>query len=100
MSRKVGTPPFHLFATGLALGVYALFVRLCDAGSLRVGALRTLGQNPLVAYLLDGQIGGIVSGLWPEGGGWPWALAGASVRFMLTYLPVRLLEARRIFLRL
>jgi predicted acyltransferase len=100
MSRRLGTPPFHLFATGLALGVYALFVRLSDAGSFRFGVLRTFGLNPLAAYFLDGTMGGIVAGFWPEGGGWPWAMAGASLTFALTYLPVRLMEARRIFLRL
>jgi hypothetical protein len=61
--------------------------------------LRTLGQNPLIAYLLDG-IGGAVSDGWSEGGGWPWALAGVAVRFTVTYVPVRLLEWRRIYLRL
>jgi predicted acyltransferase len=100
MSRHVGTPPFHLFSTGLALAVYAGFVRLSDSGGLRVGLLRTLGQNPLVAYLLDGVVVGAVSDVWPTGGGWPTALAGALAALTLTYLPVRLLERRRIFLRL
>jgi hypothetical protein len=59
-----------------------------------------LGQNPLIAYLLDGLVGGLVSAFWPESGGWPWALAGSAVRFGLTYGPVRLLEWRRIYLRL
>ena len=59
-----------------------------------------MGQNPLIAYLLDGVVGGLVSDFWPEGGSWPWALAGLAVRFGLTYAPVRLLEWRRIYLRL
>jgi hypothetical protein len=59
-----------------------------------------LGQNPLIAYLLDGLIGGLVSDFWPEGGGWLWALAGSAVRFGLTYAPVRILEWQRIYLRL
>jgi hypothetical protein len=85
--------------TANALG-YAVFVLLCDAWIARVGVLRTFGQNPLIAYLLDGSLGGLVSDFWPEGGGLSWALAGAAVRFALTYLPVRLLEWRRIYLRL
>jgi predicted acyltransferase len=100
MSRTLGTPPFHLFATGLALGVFALLVRCCDVGGFRVGVLRTFGQNPLIAYIIHMNIGGIISSIWPEGGGWPVALAGATVRFALEYVPVRLLEWRRIFLRL
>jgi hypothetical protein len=59
-----------------------------------------LGQNPLIAYLLDGLIGGTVSDFWPEGGGWLGALTGSAVDFAVTYGPVRLLEWRRIYLRL
>jgi predicted acyltransferase len=100
MSRHLATPTFMLTATGFGLLGYAVFVLLCDAWIVRVGVLRTFGQNPLIAYLLDGSLGGLVSEFWPEGGGLSWALAGAAVRFALTYLPVRLLEWRRIYLRL
>jgi predicted acyltransferase len=100
MSRHLGTPPFHLFATGLALGVLALLVRCCDLGGLQVGVLRTFGQNPLIAYILHMQLGGAIASVWPETGGWPVALAGAMVRFACEYLTMRLLERRRIFLRL
>jgi hypothetical protein len=100
LSRRLATPTFMLTAIGFGLIVYAAFVWLCDAGSFRLGVLRTLGQNPLIAYLLDGTIGGMVCGSWTEGGGWPWALAGAAARFTVTYGPVRLLEWRRIYLRL
>ena len=100
MSRHVGTLPFHLFATGLALGVYAVLVRWCDVGGFRLGVLRTFGQNPLIAYIIHMNVGGAFANVWPESGGWPMALAGATLRFALEYLPVRLLEWRRIFLRL
>jgi predicted acyltransferase len=100
LSRWLATPMFMLTAIGFGLMLYAAFVRLCDTGTLRLGVLRTLGQNPLIAYLLDGGIGGLVSDFWPEGGGLPGALMGAAVAFALTYLPVRLLEWRRIYLRL
>jgi hypothetical protein len=100
LSRRLVTPTFVLAATGFGLIVYAAFVWLCDAGTFRLGVLRTLGQNPLIAYLLDGAMGGLVSGFWPETGGWRWELAGSALRFALTYAPVRLLEWRRIYLRL
>jgi predicted acyltransferase len=100
MSRRLTTPTFMLTTTGFGLIIYAVFVVLCDAGTFRLGVLRTLGQNPLIAYLLDPLIGELVSRLWPEGGGWPWALAESALRFSLTYLSVRLLEWRRIYLRL
>jgi hypothetical protein len=100
MSRRLATPTFVLAAAGFGLIVYAAFVWLCDAGTIGLGVFRTLGQNPLIAYLLDGWTGGLVSGFWPETGGWPWALAGSALLFGLTYVPVRLLEWRRIYLRL
>jgi predicted acyltransferase len=99
MSRHLATPTFMLAATGFGLLVYAVFVFLCDAWILRVGVLRTLGQNPLIAYLLD-MLSSAIDEFWPVGGGLSWALSGAAVRFALTYLPVRLLEWRRIYLRL
>src|SRR5262249_58603348 len=98
LSRRLATPTFLLTAIGFGLVVYAAFVWLCDAGTFRVGVLRTLGLNPLIAYLLDG-IGGGVSGGWSEGGGWPWALAGSPVRFAVAYVPVRLLGWRASSLR-
>jgi hypothetical protein len=100
MSRRLATPTFQLTATGFGLLAYAVFVFLCDARLVRVGVLRTFGRNPLIAYLLDGNLGGLVSDFWPEGAGLSWELAGAAVRFAVTYLPVRLLEWRRIYLRL
>jgi predicted acyltransferase len=100
MSRRLTTPTFVLTATGFALLVYALCVVFCDAWTVEVGLLRTFGQNPLIAYLLDPLVGDLVSGFWPAGGGLPMAFAGAAVRIALTYLPVRLLEWRRIYLRL
>jgi predicted acyltransferase len=99
LSRRLATPTFMLTAIGFGLMGYAAFVWLCDAGTFRLGVLRTLGLNPLIAYLLDG-IGGAVSDGWSEGGGRPWALAGVAVRFGVAYVPVRLLEWRRIYLRL
>jgi predicted acyltransferase len=98
LSRRLATPTFMLTAIGFGLIIYAAFVWLCDAGTFRLGVLRTLGQNPLIAYLLDG-FGGLVPDFF-EGGGLPSALAGAAGRFLVAYVPVRLLEWRRIYLRL
>jgi predicted acyltransferase len=100
MSRRLATPTFMLTATGFGVLAYAGCVLLCDVWTVRVGVLRTLGQNPLIAYLLDPIVGDLVASFLPESGGLRVALAGAAIRFALTYLPVRLLEWRRIYLRL
>jgi hypothetical protein len=80
--------------------VYALLVGVCEVLGSRLGVLRTFGQNPLIAYLLQMHLGGTISSLWPAGGGWPVAFAGMTVRVAVEYLLVRLLEWKRIFLRL
>jgi predicted acyltransferase len=100
LSRRLATPTFVSTTSGFGLILYAVLVVLCDAGAFQLGLLRTLGQNPLIAYLLDVCSGGIVSALLPEGGCWPWALAESGLRFLLTYLSLRLVEWRRIYLRL
>jgi predicted acyltransferase len=100
LSRRLATPTFVVTTSGFGVILYAVLVAICDAGAFQVGLLRSLGQNPLIAYLLDGSFGGLVWEFWPESGGWPWALAGSAVQFGLTYGTVRLLEWRRIYLRL
>jgi hypothetical protein len=61
--------------------IYAIFAVLCDEGTVRLGIFWTHGQNPLIANVLDGWMVGLVSRLWVEGGGCPWALAGSGLRF-------------------
>jgi hypothetical protein len=46
------------------------------------------------------NLGGAIASSWPEGGGWPLAVAGATLRFASEYLVMRFLEWRRISLRL
>jgi predicted acyltransferase len=99
-SRRLATPTFMFMSTGFGLLTYGVFVLVGDLRAFRGGLLRTFGQNPLIAYLLDPAIGDLVATFWPEHGGWPWALAGAALRLALTYLPVRVLEWRRLYLRL
>jgi hypothetical protein len=101
MSKRVVTPSFILAATGYALGVYALFILLCDVGSLRIGVLRTFGQNPLAAYILHlFVLNGVVRSFWPEDSTTMLALGHCLVWFALTYLCVRFLGSRRLYLHL
>jgi hypothetical protein len=81
MSRRLATPPLMLTTTDFGLMIYAIFVVPCDEATVRLGIFWTRGQDPLIANVLDGWMGGLVSRPWPQGGGWPWALAGSGLRF-------------------
>jgi predicted acyltransferase len=102
MAKRVVTPTFVVAATGFAMGVYALFVLLSDVLSIDVGVLRTFGQNPLAAYVIELYlIGGMLLGSrWPTDSTLLWGLAHFSIWFGLTYLAVRFLEKRHIYIRL
>jgi predicted acyltransferase len=101
MSKRVVTPSFVLTATGYALGVYALFILFCDLMPIRIGVLRTFGQNPLATYILELFIlNGLVRRFWPDDSTTMLALGHCAVWFALTYLCVRLLESRGLYLRL
>jgi predicted acyltransferase len=101
MSKRVVTPSFVLTATGYALGVYALFILFCDLMPFQIGALRTFGQNPLATYILELFIlNGLVRRIWPDDSTTALALGHCVVWFALTYLCVRLLESRGLYLRL
>jgi hypothetical protein len=65
------TAPFTLIYTGLCWGTLLLFVGLCDWAGLRVSWLELLGRNPLVLYLVQFVLVGVVQGTVPREGGWP-----------------------------
>jgi hypothetical protein len=102
MGKRVVTPTFVVAATGFAMMVYALFVLLSDVLSIEVGVLRTFGQNPLAAYVIELYlVGGMLLGSrWPADSTLLLGLAHFAVWFGLTYLAVRFLERRHIYLRL
>lgn len=100
MYKRVVTLPFQLASTGYALVGFALFVLLCDIGSMNVGLFRTFGQNPLATYVIHGIVGRAVSAYAPKDAPWPWVVGSFAVYFLITYVFVRHLEKNRIFLRM
>jgi predicted acyltransferase len=100
MSKRMCSMPFMFFATGFAMGVYALFVLLCDRGSLRVGVFQTFGRNPLAAYILHEMVGRAVRPFAPPDSPIVWIAATFLVYFGVTYLFVRHLEEHEIYLRM
>jgi predicted acyltransferase len=112
MTKRVVTPTFVITATGFCLLGYLIFVLVSDVGGRQLGVLRTFGQNPLAAYILElfilnsalrtafGAIRRCAPTLLPEEESWQFGLLYCLVWFAVTYLVVRWLERRRWYLRL
>ena len=100
MSQRTGSVSYQTFAAGFSLAVYALFVLLCDRGSLRVGLFRTFGQNALAAYIVHPMVAGAVRPYMPDNSPLWYVMVGFSLYFAICYVLIRYLEKNAIFLRL
>ena len=73
---------------------------LADRWRLEIGLFRTFGQNALAAYIIHEALGKAVQAYAPGDSPLWWALGSFAIYFALTYLAVRYLERKGIFLRL
>ena len=100
MGKRMPSLSFITFATGFAFALYGLFVVACDVGGLRVGIFTTFGTNALAAYFLHHVVEQAIHPLVPHDAALWYCLAGLALFFALTYVLVRYLEKRNIYLRL
>ncbi|MGC8638916.1 MAG: acyltransferase family protein, partial [Isosphaeraceae bacterium] len=86
MSQRTGSVSYQVFAAGVSLAFYALFVIFCDERSLRVGLFRTFGQNALAAYIVHPMVAGAVRPYMPDDSPLWFVLAGFLFYFGICYV--------------
>jgi hypothetical protein len=98
--KRMVSIPFTLFATGFGMFLYAVFIIVVDIGGLQFGVFRTLGQNPLAAYIIHEMLMRGFHGLAPDDSPIRWGLLVFAMFFVTVLLMVRYLEKHKLFLRL
>jgi predicted acyltransferase len=100
MSQRAGSISYLTFAAGFSLAVYGLFYILADMLGIRIGMFRTFGTNALVGYILHDFTGDAIKNFIPPDS--PPMVMWASVAFFffITWLFIRSLEKRNIYLKL
>ncbi len=100
MNQQVGSISYLVFATGLSLCVYALFVILSDLKGLEVGLFRTFGTNALAGYLIHDFVLKAILPLAPRDSPILYVAAAFALYFTITYFFIRHLEKNKIFFKL
>lgn len=100
MSQRAGSISYQIFAAGVSLTIYGLFLWVCDGKGWRLGLFRTLGTNSLAAYLLHDATAMILSpAIYAKSTSLPKALSFFLSYLMIVYAACRILEAKKWFLR-
>lgn len=86
MDKRVVTQSFVWFSTGFTCLVYAVFVLLCDVGTMRVRLFTLFGQNALVAYAIHHPVAEMVLQVVPKDSPLWWVAIGLCVFYLITWL--------------
>ena len=100
MSQRAGSVCYLVFGGGFATALFALFVAVCDYGSLSIPIFRTLGSNALVGYILHDLVNDAVKPFVPKDSPLFFVFIGFAVSLGICYLFLRHLEKHHLYLRL
>ena len=100
MSQRAGTLSYLMFSAGFATALFAVFYLLCDRWNLRAPVLDTFGKNALAAYVLHEMTTSVFGSFAPDDSPLWFAIAITAAYMSVTYLLVRGLELRNIYIKL
>ncbi len=107
MSQRAGSLSYLTFSAGASLLVFTFFVWLADVRRIRIGVFRTLGVNALAGYLLA-DLTDPIAVRWVTAWGLPVVktapllpvVTAFAVHFLLIYAVLRLMEWRKVYVRM
>jgi predicted acyltransferase len=101
MTQRAGSLSYQTFSAGFSLLVYGGFLWLCDVRQpgFRWAFFTTLGTNALAGYLIHSMVGDTVSKFAPKDAPLYWVVFVTGLYFFVTWLMIRFLERRQIYLR-
>ena len=100
MDKRIVSQSFVWFSTGFALALYGALIVACDIRHFRLELFEIFGKNPLAAYIINHFVNHSILALVPKDSPLWWCLIGLLASFGITYLFVRFLDARKLYLRL
>lgn len=100
MSQQAGSVSYLLFSAGFSLGVYTLFLWLCDERGWQLGVFRTFGVNALTGYVLHMLVADAVKPFAPKDSPLYWSLATFAVFFAIVWAMLRSLEKNGVYIKL
>lgn len=100
MNKRFVAPAFILFSIGFAMAVYSLFIIVSDLGSVEVPVFRTLGQNPLAAYIIHELTMECIKPVIPNDSPIGYIAPAFLFFFVITWGAIRYMEKNKLYLRL
>jgi hypothetical protein len=99
MCQRAGTLSYLTFSAGFSLVIFLIFYVVSDIWGWQLPFFRTFGTNALLAYVLHDLVDEALKPFIPKDSpGW-YVTAGVLAFFAITWLVVRHVEKRAIYLR-